>query len=78
MKRWTTAICLIAIALCVSGCASLVYESPDGTRVTYNRFMTGADAIKGQVPGATIESTGQKAIDPAALEALVRILSTAN
>jgi len=40
--------------------------------------MTGADAIKGQVPGATIESTGQKAIDPAALEALVRILSTAN
>ena len=75
MTRW---LALIVIALCVSGCASLIYEAPDGTRVTYNRFMTGADAIKGQLPGATIESTGQRAIDPAALEALVKILSAAN
>lgn len=75
MTRW---LALIVIALCVSGCASLTYESADGARVTYHRFLTGSDAVKGKLPGATIESTGQWAIDPAALEALVKILSAAN
>ena len=77
MTRWTV-LCLIMIALALAGCASLTYESADGSRVTYTRVLTGSDAIKGTLPGASIESAGQKAIDPAALEALVRILSTAN
>jgi hypothetical protein len=74
MKRWTV---LIVIAMCISGCASLAYESADGARVTYRRFLTGSDSIKGALPGASIESTGQQAIDPAVMAALVQILSAA-
>ncbi len=64
-------------SLAFAGCASLTYESADGSRVTYTRILTGSDSIKGALPGASIESTGQQAIDPAVMAALVQILSAA-
>jgi uncharacterized protein YceK len=67
-------IILIALSLLLSGCASLTYQAPDGTKVTYTRVMTGSDTIKGTIKGASIESQGQKAIDPATLEAIINVL----
>ena len=65
----------IALALVMlAGCASLTYEAADGSRVTYTRFMTGSDSIKGKLPGASIESQGQKAIDPETLQAILQVL----
>lgn len=66
---------LIALMIFMAGCASLTYESPDGTKVTYTRFMTGSDTIKGSVPGASIESQGQKAIDPETLQNILQLLA---
>ena len=67
-------IILIALSLLLSGCASLTYQAPDGTKVTYTRVMTGSDTIKGTIKDAKIESQGQKAIDPATLQAIINIL----
>lgn len=65
----------ILLTICVlAGCASLSYTAPDGTKVTYTRFMTGSDTIKGTIRDAKIESQGQKAIDPATLQAVFDIL----
>jgi hypothetical protein len=36
--------------------------------------MTGSDSIKGKLPGASIESKGQKAIDPETLQAILQVL----
>jgi hypothetical protein len=64
----------IALALVIlSGCASLTYEAADGSRVTYTRFLTGSDSIKGKLPGASIESKGQKAIDPETLQSILQL-----
>lgn len=68
---------IIISALMLSGCACLTYQAPDGTKVTYTRFMTGADTIKGQTGAAKIEAQGQKSIDPALLEILVKALGVA-
>jgi len=68
---------LLILCLVLSGCASLTYTAPDGTTVTYTRFMTGSDTIKGKAGNATIESKGQKAIDPATLEAILNVLGAA-
>ena len=59
------------------GCATLNYEAPDGTKVSYSRLLTGSDTIKGQIKDATIESQGQKAIDPTTLQAIINILGAA-
>lgn len=67
----------VILAFSLFGCACLTYETPDGTRVTYKRFMTGADTIKGQVGSAKIETQGQKTLDPALLEILVKALGAA-
>jgi len=68
----------IALVLVIlSGCASLTYEAADGSRVTYTRFMTGSDSIKGKLPGASIESKGQKAIDPETLQSVLQVLGAA-
>jgi hypothetical protein len=76
MKKIIMAATLTALAF-LAGCASLTYEAADGSKVTYSRFLTGSDSIKGNLPGASIESTGQQAIDPAVLEAVIKIMSTA-
>jgi hypothetical protein len=65
---------LLLIILMVTGCASLTYQAPDGTKVTYTRFLTGSDTIKGKVGDAIIESKGQKSFDPAVLEAAIDIM----
>ena len=68
----------IALALVMlTGCASLTYEAADGSKVTYTRFMTGSDSIKGKLPGASIESKGQKAIDPETLQSVLQVLGAA-
>jgi hypothetical protein len=66
---------MITLALVASGCASLSYEAADGSKVTYMRFMTGSDKIKGSLPGAYIESQGQKAIDPETLNNVLQLLA---
>lgn len=66
---------LLLCALMLSGCASLTYTAPDGTQVTYTRFMTGSDTIKGRAGTATIEAQGQKQYDPNILQSLAEILS---
>lgn len=73
MKKIVT-IFIFALWFLVIGCASLTYESPEGTKVTYKRFMTGADVIKGQTGEAKIETHGQKSIDPALMEIIVKSL----
>lgn len=65
----------VLVALCMlSGCASLTYESPDGTKVTYTRVLTGCDTIKGQAGSARIEAQGQQTIDPEVLQAVIKIM----
>jgi uncharacterized protein YceK len=67
-------VIVVIMCLLLSGCASLTYQAPDGTKVTYTRVMTGSDTIKGTIKDASIESQGQKAIDPATLQAIINIL----
>jgi ABC-type glycerol-3-phosphate transport system substrate-binding protein len=59
-----TALCLIIIALgimaLIGGCASVSYESPDGTKVSYTRFLTNADNIKAKVGDSSVEANGVK------------------
>lgn len=50
---------LLLCVLMLSGCACLTYEDKDGTKVTYTRFMTGSDTIKGRAGTATIEAQGR-------------------
>ncbi len=69
MKR----LLFILLAFTLSGCASLTYQSPDGTKVTYTRLFTASDTIKGTLGTATIESQGQK-IDATTLNAILNIL----
>jgi hypothetical protein len=65
----------VLVALCmITGCASLTYQAPDGTIITYTRFMTGADTIKGQAGAARIEAQGQNAVDPEVLQAVIKIM----
>lgn len=67
----TLTICMVLL----TGCATLTYQAPDGTKVTYTRIMTGSDSIKGKLPGGEIESQGQKSIDPAFLELVLKALA---
>lgn len=69
MRKLTLIIIMTVFIL--QGCATLTYESPDGTKVTYTRFCTGSDSIKGQAGTATIEAQGQKQLDPAVIELLL-------
>ena len=66
-------ICICTIFI-LTGCASLTYKSPDGTKVTYSRLFTTSDVIEGKVGEASIRARGQQVIDPAALQAILGIL----
>lgn len=67
MKILIVLVCMVMLA----GCASLNYETKDGTKVSYTRLFTTADKIEGTVGAANIKVNNQK-ID---LEALQSVLS---
>ena len=71
MKK--VAFFLLLTAL-LSGCASLTYQTPDGTKVTYRRFMTGSDVIRGSIKDAKIEVRGQQ-VDTETLQKILNILA---
>lgn len=67
-------VCLmVALFLSVFGCASLKYETADGTKVAYTRVFTTADTIKGNVGDAKVAVSGQK-IDTETLQAILALL----
>jgi uncharacterized protein YceK len=67
-------VLLVCVALC--GCASLSYETKDGTKVSYTRFWTTADSIEGNVANANIKVNNTK-IDAATLQSLLNLLGAA-
>lgn len=70
MKKIFYALLLILIG----GCANLNYETQNGTKVTYTRFFTTSDFIKGNVGDAKIEVQGQRNIDPETLFMLLDVM----
>lgn len=68
-----TIILLLHIVM-LSGCASLKYETADGTKVTYYRLFTTSDSIEAQVGNAKMKAGGQK-IDLSTLQALLNLLA---
>jgi hypothetical protein len=65
---------ILAGLLMMQGCASLSYETQDGTKVTYTRLLTSADSVKGAVPGASVEFANQRT-DAETLRALLNLLA---
>lgn len=65
---------LMVLAMCVMliGCASVSYEAPDGTRVSYTRFLTASDNIKAKVGDSNVEANGIK-LDLATIQYLVNM-----
>jgi len=61
---------LIVCAFILSGCAAVTYNSPDGTKVEYVRFLTGSDKIVGSIGEAAISVSGQE-INVELLKALI-------
>ena len=55
----TIIMAILAMAL-LGGCASVSYQTADGTSVSYTRFLATADSINVTVPGATAQINGQK------------------
>lgn len=52
---------LLILSLCIlTGCATVSYESPDGTKVSYTRFLTASDNIKAKVGDSSVEANGIK------------------
>jgi len=72
MKRLT--VLSIGLLMLV-GCASMNYETKDGTRVSYTRLFTSADSIEAKVGEATVKANGQK-IDVTALQSLLNVLNS--
>jgi uncharacterized protein YceK len=65
---------IIGIAiLLLTGCASLSYETKDGTKVTYTRLFATNDILKAEVGNAKVEINGQK-IDTATLQAIINLI----
>lgn len=66
-------IIIVVIAMCQQGCASLNYETKDGTKVSYFRLFTTADKIEGTVGAANIKVNNQK-IDLDALQSVLSLM----
>lgn len=64
------ALIVVALVAALSGCAMVSYTTPDGTKVTYSRFMTSSDSIEAKVGDADVKANGQK-IDIEAVAALL-------
>ena len=60
----------------LASCASLKYETKEGTKVTYNRLFTTADTLKAKVGDANVEIGGQK-INADTINALLGLLGAA-
>lgn len=75
MKRSVLFIVILLLsAVLLSGCASLTFESKDGTKISYTRFLTTATVIEASVGDASLKMNNQK-IDTAQLQALLNLLS---
>lgn len=72
MKKWV----LIGTLVLLSGCASLTYETKDGTKVTYTRLFTTADSLKAKVGDAKVD-IGMQRIDTETLNAILGLLGIA-
>lgn len=64
-----TILCIVCLMLLV-GCASVSYQTADGTKVKYTRVFTTADSIEATVGTATVKANGQR-IDSEALAAIL-------
>jgi hypothetical protein len=73
MKGIIVLITLFCIVLMLGGCASLNYETKDGTKVSYFRLFTTADKIEGTVGEANIKVNNQK-IDLDALQSVLSLM----
>jgi hypothetical protein len=62
-------IILLALVIC-SGCAMLSYQTSEGTKVTYTRFLTTASSIEAKVGSSEVRFDGQK-INDAILKAII-------
>jgi hypothetical protein len=72
MKSLIVLIVLLCAAM-LAGCASLNYETKDGTKVSYFRLFTTADKIEGTVGAASIKVNNQK-IDLEALQSVLNLM----
>ena len=70
MKKLLVVLCLVIL----TSCASVSYESADGTKVSYTRLLTSADSIKANVGTSSVEANGQK-IDIATLQYLLGLMT---
>ncbi len=76
MKILINLLIFLALAVMFTGCAMVSYQTADGTKVTYSRFLSSADSLRATVGGATAEVNGQK-IDTQTLQALMQLLGAA-
>lgn len=76
MKQLLSISLLFVVVFMLAGCASLKYETADGTKVSYNRLFTTADTIEGNVGTAKVKVGGQK-IDATVLGAFLSALGAA-
>lgn len=72
MKGIIVLIIIVCIVM-MYGCASLNYETKDGTKVSYFRLFTTADKIEGTVGEANIKVNNQK-IDLDALQSVLSLM----
>jgi hypothetical protein len=70
----TLIIILLALTIC-SGCATLKYESADGTKITYTRFFTTSEKVDAKIKDGSLKM-GNQTIDTATLQSLIKLLAT--
>lgn len=76
MKSLILVIALVGLVIGgLSGCASVSYQSADGTSITYSRLFTTADSIDVKVGNASAKVNGQK-IDAASLSTLLNLIQS--
>lgn len=64
---------VVGLLFLQAGCAALKYETADGTKVTYTRFLTTSDSISGDVGDAKVQVSKQQ-IDTTTLQAIIQLL----
>jgi PBP1b-binding outer membrane lipoprotein LpoB len=64
---------IFLMALVIVGCTSVSYQTPDGTKIVYSRFLTNVETINAQVGSSKVEVNGTK-IDPATVQWMLNLL----